>query len=312
LATYRPFDREYVYFDRLFNHERGKTPRYFPTPKHPNLGFYVVGTGSDKPFSTLATAAIPDLALWGSSNGQYFPRYAYEPTDSVGGAQGELDLGADPGNAIVDGYRRIDNITDATLAAYRRAFGQEVTKDDIFYYIYGLLHSPDYREKFAVDLKKALPRLPLVEKPADFWAFSKAGRDLAEFHLNYESYSEPRYDVKITGDTLGDFHVDKMRFLADGDKTGIRYNSHITVTNIPFAAYDYVVNGKSAIEWIIERYQVKTDKDSGIKNDPNDWADEHGKPRYILDLLLSVIAVSVETVRIVEGLPRVEFEECHG
>ncbi|GHV56166.1 hypothetical protein FACS189460_0420 [Deltaproteobacteria bacterium] len=158
----------------------------------------------------------------------------------------------------------------------------------------------------AADLKKMLPRLPLMNKPADFGAFNKAGRALAELHLNYET-QPPWSSVKVIGLEAGKFEVDKMRFPDKGDKTVIQYNPWVKITGIPLAAYDYVVNGRSAIEWVMERYQIKTDPASGIKNDPNDWAREHNQPRYILDLLLSLIRVSLETVKIVAGLPKLEF-----
>jgi predicted helicase len=152
-----------------------------------------------------------------------------------------------------------------------------------------------------------LPRLPLVDDVKDFWAFSNAGRILAELHLNYESV--PAFEgVTVTGNDSGSYRVEKLRFPKKGQKDTIIYNSIITISNIPEEAYEYVVNGKSAIEWIMERYAVTTHKDSGIKNDPNDWADEVGNPRYILDLLLSIINVSVQTVEIVKGLPGVKFE----
>ena len=203
-------------------------------------------------------------------------------------------------------YVRRDGVSDFILKQARERYGNMVSKEDIFYYVYGFLHSPTYRETFAADLKKMLPRLPLVEKTEDFWAFSKAGRKLAELHINYESVPAAE-DVKVKGAESGHFTVEKMRFPSKEDKSSIIYNSRITIENIPAEAYEYIVNGKSAIEWILERYQVKVDKDSGIKNDPNDWATEVGNPRYILDLILSVIRVSVETVGIVKGLPKVGF-----
>ena len=169
-----------------------------------------------------------------------------------------------------------------------------------------------------------LPRLPLVEDVRDFWAFSKAGRALAEMHLNYENIPhypgiiEMHNPLSIT-DALRqaneeelkyiDYQVEKMRFPSKSDKSQIIYNSCITVENIPETAYEYVVNGKSAIEWIMERYQITTHKESGITNNPNDWAREAGNPRYILDLLHSVINLSVQTVEIVQTLPEVKFEE---
>ena len=183
-------------------------------------------------------------------------------------------------------------------------------KEDIFYYVYGVLHSKDYLRKFDADLNKMLPRLPLVEKPVDFWVFSKAGRALAELHLKYETQPAcPK--VKVEGVESGNFRVEKMRFPNKGDKSVIEYNPWITISNIPLDAYDYVLNGRSAIEWIMERYQIKTDKASGITNDPNDWATEHGKPRYILDLLLSIVTVSLETLKIIKTLPQInEFRSA--
>jgi predicted helicase len=172
--------------------------------------------------------------------------------------------------------------------------------------VYGFLHSNEYRETFANDLKKMLPRLPLVEEVKDFWAFSNAGRKLAELHLNYEMVA-PFEDTKVSGDDGKFYTVDKMRFPKKDQKDTIIYNSKITISNIPAKAYEYVVNGKSAIEWIMERYQVSTHKESGITNNPNDWATETDNPRYILDLLLSVINVSMQTVEIVNSLPKVDF-----
>jgi predicted helicase len=151
-----------------------------------------------------------------------------------------------------------------------------------------------------------LPRLPLVDKTEDFWAFSKAGRTLAKIHLNYEDYKKPA-DVQVIGADSNNFKVDKIRFVNKDDKTIIQYNSSVKITNIPLEAYEYVVNGRSAIDWIMERYQVTTHKESQIKNDPNDWSKEHDNPRYILDLLLSIITVSLETMKIVKGLPKLIF-----
>jgi predicted helicase len=162
-----------------------------------------------------------------------------------------------------------------------------------------------------------LPRLPLVESPSDFWKFSKAGRELADLHINYEKV-QPNEAVKVAGaeklaflDEERDdsrFRVEKMRFVKKGQKDTILFNSRISITDIPEEAYDYVVNGKSAIEWVMERYAPSVHKESGIRNDPNDWATETGNPRYILDLLLSVIEVSVRTVEVVNRLPVVKFE----
>ena len=235
------------------------------------------------------------------SNVQCFPLYWYDKKTPY-----QPTLFDDKNTAK---YTRRDGITDFILERCRTNYSPKVTKEDIFYYVYGLLHSPDYRRTFAADLKKELPRLPLVEKPADFWAFSKAGRALADLHLNYET-QPPCSDVVVEGAESGQFQVKKMRFPNKADKSVIEYNPWIKLTHIPLDAYEYVVNGRSPIEWIMDRYQIRTDKDSGITNDPNDWATEHGKPRYILDLLLSVITVSLETLKIIQGLPKLNFSEA--
>ncbi len=188
--------------------------------------------------------------------------------------------------------------------------GEQLNKEDVFYYVYGLLHAPDYRTRYADNLSKELPRIPRVKTAADFWSFSKAGRDLAELHLNYETV--PMYaGARVEGDngklSAADYRVEKMKYARNGkgkDLTTLIYNRRITVTGIPLEAYDYVVNGKPALDWVVERQCVKTDKDSGIVNDANDWATETmHNPRYPLELFLRVITVSLETMKIVRALP---------
>lgn len=297
-SLYRPFNKQFVYFSRNLNERVYQIPKIFPTQHSKNIVICLPGIGGDWNKSLpIATNMIPDFHLQ-NIGAQCFPLYYYEKRSVY---QPTL---FDAGN---EEYTRKDGITNFILERCRESYGPKVTKEDIFYYIYGLLHSPDYRKAFAADLKKMLPRIPLVEKPADFWIFSKAGRALADLHLNYET--QPACgDVVVEGAEHGNFHVEKMRFPDKKDKSVIEFNLWIKLTNIPLEAYDYVVNGRSAIEWIMERYQIKTDKASGITNDPNDWAQEHGKPRYILDLLLSVITVSLGTMKIVGKLPNIYFE----
>lgn len=298
IGLYRIFCKQNVYFSQEINHRIYKITNIFPENKYNNV-ICVSGIGVLKKFSCIVTNFLPDLELIGKS--QCFPLYWYDKK-----APYQPTLFDDKNTAQ---YTRRDGITDFILERCRTNYSTKVTKEDIFYYVYGLLHSPDYRQTFAADLKKELPRLPLVEKPADFWAFSKAGRALADLHLNYET-QPPCSDVVVEGAESGHFRVEKMHFPNKEDKSVIEYNPWIKLTHIPLEAYEYVVNGRSAIEWIMDRYQIRTDKDSGITNDPNDWATEHGKPRYILDLLLSVITVSLETLKIIQGLPKLNFSEA--
>jgi len=215
--------------------------------------------------------------------------------------------------------RRRDAITDAGLVHFQSAYpGEKLTKEDLFYYVYGLLHSPDYRTAYADNLGKELPRIPCVKTAQDFWAFSRAGRALAEFHLNYETVTPHPVEVVTTGKlTDASYRVEKMRYgktkvagKTVDDKTVLVYNEHITLKGIPLEAYDYVVNGKSALDWVVERQCVKTDKDSGILNDANAWAIETmGNPKYPLELFQRVITVSLETMKIVIGLPPLTLKE---
>ena len=231
--------------------------------------------------------------------GQCFPLYWYETVDNE---EGSL-FDSSPTHLV-----RRDGITDFILKQARSLYGERVTKEDIFYYVYGFLHLPAYRKEFAADLKKSLPRIMLVDEPKKFWQIEKAGRDLADIHLNYEE--QPATDgVVIEGAESGNFRVQKLKFPSKDDRSTLIYNEDIRITGIPARAYEYVVNGKSPVEWVMDRYRVTVDKASGIENDPNKWGEEHGNPRYILDLIMSVITVSLKTLDIVEALPEVSFEQ---
>lgn len=310
VGLYRPFQKQNIYFATELIESIGLSPKLFPTPNHKNLVICVSCVSANNGLSVSLTDCIPDLHYIGDT--QCFPLYWYDSSDAD-----VADLFNQGAEKPMDRYVRKDGVTDWILNSARKQYGYKVTKEDIFYYVYGLLHSPDYRATFATDLKKSLPRLPLVEKADDFWAFSKAGRELAGLHLNYETIEPYRKCIvqfaPLTnkGDKIN-YHVEKMRFgkidSKTADKSVIHYNHSITITDIPAEAYEYVVNGKSAIEWIMERYAITTDKKSGITNDPNDWAREHNDEKYILNLLLRVINVSVQTVEIVKGLPNLKFE----
>lgn len=310
-GLYRPFFKQHLLFYRPLNEMMYQIPTLFPTSNQRNLVICVECIGARRDFTAIITDCIPDLHVLEAS--QCFPLYWYD--DSTADI---ADLFSAP-QSDADRYVRRDGVTDWVLSTARKQYGSRVTREDIFYYVYGILHAPDYRTTFAADLKKSLPRLPLVESPDDFWAFSRAGRSLAELHLGYERV-EPYAGCRTLyapltnrGDEISYLIDDKMRFgkldSKTADKRIIHYNAGITIENIPLEAYDYVVNGKSAIEWVMERYAVKKDPASRIENNPNDWCREHDDPKYIYNLLLRIITVSLETMKIVRSLPKLKLEE---
>lgn len=298
LSYYRPFIKKYLYFDKKLNNDQSQLPKLFPTPAHPNLAI-ALSIVKNKEFSLLFIDQLPDLHLIGDC--QVFAFYSYEPLP-----EGELPLSSD--GKIVDGYIRRENITDSTLESYQEFYkDSSLTKEDIFYYVYSLLHHPEYREQYKADLAKMLPRIPKVKGFSDF---ARVGRELADSHLRYEEAEPYAVEEKLSGDVPTNeaaqyeyFSVKKMRFGAKKDKLTIVFNQNITLSGIPEEAYEYQVNGKSAIEWIMESYQVKIHKDSQITSDPNDYAREVENPRYILNLLKRVITVSLETQKLVDTLP---------
>lgn len=298
-GMYRPYCKQWVYFNKYFNDMIYQMHKIFPEKSLDNLVICVTGVGANKDFSALITDVLPNLHL--HDTGQCFPFYSYTQTKiDYSQVSLQFELVGDP---VQDVHLCKQNISDHIVSEFIRIYkSNRITKEDIFYYVYGILHSPEYKTRFAASLKKELPRIPYA---ADFWAFSQGGRDLAHWHLNYEIV-EP-YPLEEISEWLyladSDYRVTKMIFDKRNrqiDKTTIIYNSKIKLCGIPLEAYNYIVNGKSALDWVMERYQVTKDKDSGITNDPNDWLDD---PRYIIDLVKRVIRVSVETVKIVNGLP---------
>lgn len=311
-SVYRPFTKQWLYFNRRFNEMVYRMPSVFPDAAAENIGICVPGLGGDKGFSALVTDSIPDLNLAPGMGGyQCFPLYIYDDETEQGeDTQGDIFSESEPLKR-----KRRDAITDEGLAHFQVAYsGEQISKRDVFYYVYGLLHSSDYRERYADNLSKELPRIPCVKAAADFWAFSKAGRKLADLHINYETAE--MYPLQIEGDGLlltdADYRVEKMRYGKNGkdkDLTTLIYNDKITVKGIPMEAYEYVVNGKPALDWVVERQCVKTDKDSGIVNDANDYAIETmNNPRYPLELFQRVVTVSLETMKIVKSLPRLDVQ----
>lgn len=312
-SLYRPFERSWAFYSAQFNDRRGQLPRIFPNVHADNLVIQVSGIGARAGFASLMMNSLPNLHTVDS--GQCFPLYLYEEI------QPEVGLFATVGDQT-NGLTRRDAITDEGLAHFQTAYpGEEISKEDLFYYIYGLLHSPDYRERFANNLAKQLPRIPAVNSFSDFAAFRDAGRALGDLHVNFETvapymvtYKEGDHRLITEAETNSKkfYRVKKMKFGGRGkeqDRTTVIYNEHITMQNIPLAAYDYVVNGKSALDWVMDRQVVKTDKASGIVNDANDYANETvGDPKYPLELFQRVITLSLETMRIVRGLPPFEVK----
>ncbi len=304
-AIYRPFFRQHFYMDRVLNNSVYQLPSIFPTPDT-RFPVILVERGlraSGRSPAVIAVNTVMEGALAGAAGQrcQVLPRWTYvEPDDS---AQGEL-LAVEP--------CRQDNISDNALEAYRRRYGECVTKDNVFSYVYGVLHSPDYRERYASDLARMLPRIPEVSEADAFRAFSEAGQRLLDLHIGYEEAVPYQLEERLaSGAPEGPerYRVLKMRWggtLKSPDHSMIVCNDYITLAGIPDEAHDYVVGPRSGLEWLLDRYRVTTDKASGIVNDPNDWGAGLGKPRYIIDLVKRVTTVSVETVSIVRALPPLE------
>ena len=303
ISNVRPFTKSWHYRATRFNHSSYSMKEIFPTEASENLAICVSGNGKRGGFSVIMSNRITDFQF--EDNGQCFPLYFYEKSDAG-------DKGKDC--AKQSGFKRSHAITDEALKYYQNAYSDNhISKEDLFYYIYGILHSPDYRARFSDNLVKELPHIPAVKRFEDFKAFTNAGRALGHLHVNYESVE--KYPVKLVTKKkkLGaaDFYVTKMRYGGRGknkDRSVIHYNDKITITGIPLAAYDYIVNNKTAIDWVMERQSIRIDKTSGIINDANDFARETmHNPAYPLNLLQRVISVSVKTVKIIRNLSKLDI-----
>lgn len=308
VSTYRPFQKQFVQFERHLNNTIYQLPAIYPTADTDNFGIYITSPASHYPtFEAVMVGSLPDLHML--DTGQFFPRYTY-PNPMAG-----EDLFS--ATEAPSSSERVDNITDATLADYRTTYGADVIKDDILFYVYGLLHSPEYRKEFVSDLKKVLPRIPKVPGAEQFLAFAQAGRELSALHVGYESVepyplTEVQTGLVPVDDEYAKYAVTKMKYAGKAgawDKTRIIYNSHVSLAGIPAGAQRYMLGARSALDWILERYQVRTDKASGIVNDPNDWSREHAQPRYIIDLIGRIITVSLGTNRIVDSLPGLDLDK---
>lgn len=306
-ASYRPFCHQTIYMNRQMNNCVYQMPQMFPEADSENL--YIATTGGQKP-AFLISDRVPDFHYVGDT--QCFPLYWYKKQTPLGGLFEEQDMSVEKEEAITD------EALDLFRQVYPRAFdaygdrkprpknqgGIDITKEDIFFYIYGVLHSPEYRERYESNLQKELPRIPLAH---DFRAFSNAGRKLAKLHLEYESLQP--WPVEEVGNSVDPGPVQKIKWAKkrnpatgkrENDYSTLIYNDNLTIKDIPESAQRYTVNGRSPIDWVIDRYQVKTDTASGITNDPNDYSNN---PRYIVNLIESLIRVSMETMEIIDGLP---------
>ena len=310
-VVYRPFIATNCYVDYTFVYMKFQMDRIFPDSLNENRAICVPGSGSKKSFSVLVTDTMTDYQL--IFNGQCFPRYRYpKPTDGPDTT--------DTLQGIGEASDRIDNISDTALGIFREHYRDDlITKDDIFDYVYGVLHAPSYREEFANDLSKMIPRIPFAP---NFHAFAEAGKALAELHLGYETCEQYRLEVifALNGEPQPHhFRLTEkaMRFARPdsrdpdliGTKTTLIINEHVRLTGIPEAAHRYVVNGRTPLEWFIDRYRIKRDKASGILNDPNGWFED---PRDLVTAIERIVHVSVESTRIIEGLPSQITDDTQG
>ena len=312
-SIYRPFMKSWVYFDKMFNERQYQLPKIFPKNNTGNKVICVSGVGA-KTFSVLMTDFIPDVGF--TPSGQCFPLYRFDELQESD--QKSLIEESSPSYSITDSTLNLFKLHYKSLSEQNKTSTsnnivqttpESITKEDIFYYIYGLLHSEDYRKRYKSNLDKDLPRIPLVP---EFWEFVNIGRKLADLHLNYESQSPPERikilnkgkEVNLQKFAPENLKVKKMK-VDKKDKTKIQFNDYITISNIPEEAWNYKINGWSAPKWIVERYQYKKDKKTDLINDPNTYSED---PAYILKLLLSVITVSLKTQELVQSLPSIDFD----
>ena len=309
-VQYRPFVKQHCYLENVLIKLKGHWERMFPEEDTENRAIYIPGIGSTKPFSALMIDTTPDLHC--VAFGQCFPRYRYEiPTDpqkTLFGAEQESDNPQATLPGIDRRRERVDNISDGTLRAFRTHYDDDsITKDQIFDYIYGVLHAPDYRERFANDLAKQLPRVPFA---TDFHEFADGGRRLADLHVGYERCAEHPLEVEFTHSGESEprhFRMGPraMRF-KDEERSILEVNEHVKVTGIPSSAHEYEVNGRTPLQWFMDRYRIVQDKKSGIVNDPNGWF-EH--PEDLITAIQRIVHVSIETTAIVAALPEALPEE---
>ena len=309
-ALYKPFIKQFLYFNKFWVHETAQMPKLYPYSGAANLTIGIAGLGA-KDFGCLMTNNITDLHVLDSQT-QCLPRYVYTEAPK-GGLIGEFKS-VQPDE---HGYVRSDGINPEAVQHFNDAYPEHADKvdvDAIFYYIYGVLHSPEYRSTYANNLQKELARIPRVATYEEFAAFEQAGRALADLHINYETV-KPYDGCTIDMGNAPSYRVEKLAYGKIPGKTGnaakdrstIIYNNSITIKNIPLEAQEYIINNRSGLDWLINKCKVSTDKDSGIVNDFNDYAKEMGDEKYIFNLILRVITVSLETMKIVKSLPKLNI-----
>lgn len=295
-AIYRPFSKTWVYFDKSLNERTSCLGEAFPPGGDKGEGFFTTAPGSGHQFAALAIGELPDHSLWGSGGGKFFPRYVFESERNVADQMALFDGGGG----------RQANVFSSATDMFSSKYGKAISADELYFYVYGVLYSSEYRQKFQADLQKSLPRIPFL---GDFDGFSKVGKKLYELHRDYESL-EP-YPLEVTAPSEN-FKVSKMKFGRGQeknslDKSTIAVNATCTISGIPSQTHEYVLSSRTALEWVLERYQSKTDKDSTIVNDPNDWVETSENPKYIVDLIGKVVRVSVETIDLMGQLPKFEL-----
>ncbi|MHB9038097.1 MAG: type ISP restriction/modification enzyme, partial [Armatimonadota bacterium] len=273
-ALYRPYCKQFLFFDRLAIERVYGFPHFLPTTSAEDENRIIwLKTGlTDQSYIVISNSFVDIMPNGGS---QCFPFYTYAE----------------------DGTNRRENITDWALAQFRKKYGKEVSKWDIFYFVYALLHHPVYRERYAENLKRELPRIPMTVSPEDFPTYAEIGRKLADLHLNYETIKEYPLDWIENNSIPFSWRVEKMRL--SKDKSTLVVNDSLTLTGFPPECFNYRLGNRSALEWVIDQYRISTDKRSGITSDPNRADDQE----YIIRLVGRVVTVSVETVKLIQALP---------
>ena len=297
-VSHRPFVKINCYGDNTFIQRKYQMDRIFPDSDSENRVICVPGIGNKIDFSVLMTDTMPDLGFIAAC--QCFPRWQYPHPMDISNTTGEFQ-------GFDEAPERIDNISDTALRAFRQHYSDDaITKNDIFDYVYGILHLPSYQQQFKYDFWKMLPRIPYA--PA-FRAFAKAGASLTELHLNYETCErypnlkvEPRKQDLFWEEKPEHFLLDKrgMYFKDKNTKNTLIISKHVQLSGIPEAAHRYVVNGRTPLEWFIDRYKIKQDRNSRIINDSNGWFEN---PRDLITAIERIVYVSVESTKIIESLP---------